>query len=402
MNIADYRQEMEEELEAILSYWMERSPDQAQGGFYGQIDSENIVHPQAPKGAVLNSRILWTFSAACAHSPRLQYLSAAQRAYEWLVTHFIDREYGGVFWSVDRSGAVLNGRKQIYGQAFCIYGLSEYYLLSRDRAALDHAIAIFRLIEKHSFDPNTSGYYEAFARDWTPLEDLRLSPKDANEKKTMNTHLHVIEAYANLYRAWPDPFLKQQITGLLEVFGDHIIDGPTGHLRLFFDEDWNSRSGIVSYGHDIEAAWLLLESAEVAGDPRWIASAKEWAIRMAQAAAEGLDNDGGLWYEKDGGHLVKEKHWWAQAEAMVGFFNAWQLTGDPAWLQKSRASWDFVRNYIKDTRDGEWFWGVGADHLPMPGEDKAGFWKCPYHNSRACLELSRRIAKSNSLIFETK
>jgi mannobiose 2-epimerase len=402
MNLSDYRQEMEKELGDILDYWMQHAPDDKQGGFYGRIDEENIVHPEAPKGVVLNSRILWTFSAAHAHSPQPQWLSFARRAYEWLEAHFTDREYGGVFWSVDHEGAVLDGRKQIYGLAFCIYGLSEYYLVSRDQAALDRAIALFRLIERHSFDPQTSGYLEAFARDWKPLEDLRLSPKDANEKKTMNTHLHVIEAYANLYRAWPDPFLKQQITGLLEVFGDHIMDGSTGHLQLFFDENWNSRSGMVSYGHDIEAAWLLLESAEIAGDTRWIVAAKEWAIRLAHAAAEGLDHDGGLWYEMEGGHLVKEKHWWAQAEAMVGFFNAWQLTGDAAWLQKSRASWDFVRSTIKDSRHGEWFWGVREDHLPMPGEDKAGFWKCPYHNSRACLELSRRIAMSNSLIFETK
>jgi mannobiose 2-epimerase len=391
MNLMDYRQEMEKELTAILDYWIQHSPDPARGGFYGKIDEENTVHPEAPKGVVLNGRILWTFSAAYAHTRESRYLSLAQRAYEWLITHFIDREYGGVYWSVDHGGAPLNGRKQIYGLAFCIYGLSEYYLISGDQNALDQAIALFRLIEQHSYDPKKMGYYEAFAQDWTPLEDLRLSPKDANESKTMNTHLHVIEAYANLCRAWPDPFLKQQITGLLEVFGDHIIDSSTGHLQLFFDENWKMGPGIVSYGHDIEAAWLLQESAEIAGDPKWIATSREWAINLARAAARGLDSDGGLWYEKEGGHVVKEKHWWAQAEAMVGFFNVWQLTGDAGWLQKSRATWDFVRNYIRDTRNGEWFWGVDADHSPMPGQDKAGFWKCPYHNSRACLELIRRM-----------
>jgi mannobiose 2-epimerase len=395
MNLAAYRQEMETELASILDYWMKHTPDPA-GGFYGQIDGEDIVHPEAPKGVVLNGRILWTFSAAYAHNRESKWLFAAQRAYEWLAAHFIDREYGGVYWSVDHHGALLNGRKQIYGQAFCIYGLSEYYLISGDQAALDQAIDLFRLIERYSFDPQKKGYFEAFAQDWTELEDLRLSARDANEKKTMNTHLHVIEAYANLYRAWPDPFLKQQITGLLEVFGDHIIDPVTGHLQLFFDGNWKIRPGIVSYGHDIEAAWLLQESAEIAGDPRWIAASRDWAISLAGAAARGLDSDGGLWYEKEEGHLVTEKHWWAQAEAMVGFFNTWQLTGDAAWLQKSEAVWDFVRNYIKDSHYGEWFWGVRADHSPMPGQDKAGFWKCPYHNSRACLELIRRIAGHSS------
>jgi mannobiose 2-epimerase len=397
MNLAEYRLEMEKELASILDYWIRYTTDPAEGGFYGQLDEENIVHPDAPKGVVLNARILWTFSAAYAHTRESKYLPIAQRAYEYLAAHFIDREYGGVYWSVDHKGVMLNGRKQIYGLAFAIYGLSEYYLVSGDQAALDRAVELFQLIEKYSFDPVQKGYFEAFARDWTPLEDLRLSDKDANEKKTMNTHLHVIEAYANLYRAWPDPFLKEQIIGLLEVFGEYIIDPSTGHLQLFFDEYWKPKPGIVSYGHDIEAAWLLQESAEIADDPRWIAISKEWGIRMAQAAAEGLDSDGGLWYEEEDGHLVKEKHWWALAEAMVGFFNAWQLTGDTEWLQKSSASWDFVKNYIKDTRKGEWFWGVRADHSPMPGQDKAGFWKCPYHNSRACLEISRRIAGHQSI-----
>jgi mannobiose 2-epimerase len=387
-----YRLDLEKELEAILDYWMRHTPDDEQGGFYGQIDDKNIADPQAPKGVVLNSRILWTFSAAYAHNKDPQYLSFAQRAYEYLDAHFIDREYGGVFWSVDHAGALLDGRKQIYGLAFCMYGLSEYYLISRDQAALDRAIALFRVIEQYSYDPLRPGYYEAFARDWGPLEDLRLSAKDANEKKTMNTHLHVIEAYANLFRAWPDPFLRQQITGLLRIFERHIIDGSTGHLHLFFDENWKNRPGIVSYGHDIEAAWLLQESAGIIWDPEWMMKSGKWAIRMAYAAAEGLDKDGGLWYEEEAGHLVREKHWWAQAEAMVGFFNAWQETGERDWLQKSLANWDFVRSHIKDPHYGEWVWGVQEDHSPMPGQDKAGFWKCPYHNGRACLELIRRIS----------
>ena len=392
MNLPEYKQEMEQELASILEFWMGVTTDQAEGGFYGKIDDENIAHTDAPKGVVLNARILWTFSAAYSHTGQTEYLPVAKRAYDYLLAHFIDREYGGVYWSVDHSGAVLNARKQIYGLAFTIYGLSEYYLVTREQAVLDQAIQLFRAIEKYSYDPLRKGYYEAFTRDWTPLEDLRLSPKDANEKKTMNTHLHVIEAYANLYRAWPDPFLKRQITGLLEVFSDHIVDPSTGHLQLFFDEDWKLKPGIASYGHDIEAAWLLQESADIIRDDRWIVSTKKWAIRLAHASAVGLDGDGGLWYEKEDGHLVQEKHWWAQAEAMIGYFNAWQLTGDAGWLQKSMASWDFVKSYIKDTRYGEWFWAVDAGHSPLPGQDKAGFWKCPYHNSRACLELIRRIA----------
>ena len=238
----------------------------------------------------------------------------AQRAYEYILSHFIDRQYGGVYWSVDFKGAMLNDRKQIYGLSFCIYGLSEYYRITRDRQALDHAIALFRLIEQHSYDPVRMGYYEAFSRDWKPLEDLRLSEKDANEKKTMNTHLHVIEAYANLYLVWPDTLLKRQIDNLLEVFEKHIIDSRTGHLILFFDEDWTRRSDIISYGHDIEAAWLLLEAACIGGDETRIREMQQIAIKTTLAATEGLDCDGGLWYEYESGtgSLVEEKHSWPQ------------------------------------------------------------------------------------------
>jgi mannobiose 2-epimerase len=388
-----YKQEMETELGSILDYWARNTLDQREGGFFGQIDGENRIQPAASKGVVLNSRILWAFSAAYSHTHSSQYLTVARRAFEYLLAHFLDHDQGGVYWSVDHTGAMLNGRKQIYGLAFCLYGFSEYFLASGEKTALDQAIALFHLIEQQSYDKLRKGYYEAFTRDWQPLEDLRLSPKDANEKKTMNTHLHLIEAYANLYRVWPDPLLKQQIANLLEVFELHIIDLDTGHLKLFFDESWVSHSPILSYGHDIEAAWLLQESAAILGDGKWINASRIWALAIARAAAGGQDSDGGLWYEKEDGRLVMEKHSWPQAEAMIGFLNAYQLSGDKEWLDRSLAVWEFVKKHIKDQRFGEWYWGVRYDHSPMPGQDKAGFWKCPYHNTRACIEISRRLQK---------
>jgi mannobiose 2-epimerase len=390
---AVYKQEMETELGSILDYWAQNTLDRQEGGFFGQIDGENRIHPDASKGVVQNSRILWAFSAAYSHTHSLPYLAIARRAYEYLLAHFIDHDHGGVYWSVDHTGTMLNGRKQIYGLAFCIYGLSEYYLAAGDKTALDHAVSLFHLIERHSFDKLRKGYYEAFTRDWQPLEDLRLSPKDANEKKTMNTHLHVIEAYANLCRVWPDTLLKQQMASLLEVFDLHIIDHDTGHLKLFFDETWSPHSPLLSYGHDVEAAWLLQESASILGDGKWLSATRSWALKIARAAAEGLDSDGGLWYEKEDGRLVKEKHSWPQAEAMIGFLNAYQLSGEKEWLDRSVAAWEFVKKYIKDPLYGEWHWGVQQDHSPMPGQDKAGFWKCPYHNSRACIEIIKRLQK---------
>jgi mannobiose 2-epimerase len=389
----EYARQVEGELHSILRYWMDHTPDEKEGGFLGRIGSDGRPDLLAPKGLVLNSRILWTFSAAWRRTGNKGYAAMARRAYDYLVDHFLDTVYGGAFWSVDHRGAPLNDRKQIYGLAFLLYGLSEYYLASSAARSLDEAISLFRLIEQHSFDPVHGGYYEAFARDWRPLEDLRLSAKDANEKKTMNTHLHIMEAYSTLFRAWPDPVLRKRIIGLLEVFLHHIIDDATGHLFLFFAEDWSPRSGIISYGHDIEAAWLLQEAAGTIADSAWIEKARGMALKVARAAAEGLDEDGGLWYESEEGHLVREKHWWPQAEAMVGFLNARQVTGDDSWLMRSMASWDFIRKYIRDEAGGEWHWGVQADHSPMPGQDKTGFWKCPYHNSRACLEVMDRLSR---------
>ena len=388
-------QAFQQELDRILAYWSTYAPDEQFGGFYGQITEENEVIVQAPKGAVLNARILWTFSAAYRHQPKPELLVLATRAYEYLTQHFLDPEHGGVFWSVDYLGHPLDAKKQIYALAFAIYGLSEYYAASGLAPALAHAQDLFRCIETHSFDPEYGGYFEALARDWTPLADLRLSDKDANEKKTMNTHLHVLEAYTNLYRHWPDAHLRAQIQELLEVFLAHIIDPATQHLHLFLDEHWTPKSTAISFGHDIEAAWLLLEAVEALGDEDGIDRFRRIAVDMAAAAAEGLDFTGGLNYEFDPTtyHWNREKHWWVQAEAMIGFLNAYNLTGERHFYEQFLGVWSFTRQYILDYKRGEWHWGVTEALTPIATEDKAGFWKCPYHNARACLEILGRLSR---------
>jgi cellobiose epimerase len=395
--IRTYKKELQKELDQILWYWSEHAVDQIHGGFYGKIDALNRVYPEAPKGIVLNSRILWTFSAAFNRTQNPAYLDLAKRAYHYIVDHFLDREYGGVYWSVDYRGEKLSDRKQIYGVAFCIYGLSEYHRASGEPAALDLAIALVALIERHAFDRKRKGYFEAFDRPWNLLGDLRLSEKDINEKKTLNTHLHIIEAYANLFKIWPDATLKQQIENLLEVFAHHFIQDETHHLNLFFDEHWNVKSTTISFGHDIEAAWLLQETAEVIDHPGWTITMKSLALKIADAASLGLDELGGLNYEWQEGLQVNEKHWWPQAEAMIGFFNAYQVSGDEKYLHRSLDSWQFVNKFIKDHVYGEWYWGLRADYSLMEGFDKAGFWKCPYHNARACMEICYRIERIHNL-----
>jgi mannobiose 2-epimerase len=387
-----YKKEVDKELRSILDWWKHHAIDKKRGGFYGSVNNGNTPDATALKGVVLTSRILWAFSAAYSYTNDPGDLLMATRAWEYLRDHFIDRRYGGVFWSVDPVGEIHDDRKQIYGLAFCLYGLVEYYKIIKEEAVLAEAKKLCNYIEQYSWDKTKGGYIEAFTREWKRMDDFRLSEKDDNEKKTMNTHLHVIEAYANLYQVWPDPALRARIIEILDLFNRVIINRQTLHLDLFMDEDWNIKSTLQSYGHDIEAAWLLQECAEIAEEPLYVEHFRKLAISLADAASEGIDKDGGLWYEFDpvSKHFVKEKHSWPQAEAIVGFFNAWQVTGDNKYLDYSLQCWNFIKQHIKDKKKGEWFWGVNKDHSPMEKE-KAGFWKCPYHNSRACMEIIKRI-----------
>jgi mannobiose 2-epimerase len=392
-----YRQEMYKELEEILAYWMKFTIDETNGGFVGKIDHENKIYTAAPKGSVLNARILWTFSAAFNLTEKQEYLNIAERAFQYFSEHFIDKKFGGVYWTVDYTGQPLDTKKQIYALAFAVYGLSEFFLASRNKEILQLAFNIYNDIINHSYDKKFGGYIEALTSDWKEIGDLRLSAKDANEKKTMNTHLHVMEAFANLYRVCPNEILKQQLTELIQVFLNHIVSIKTNHLILFFDEQWNEKSKVISYGHDIEAAWLIQEATELINNELLLMNVKKRSVQIAEAAMKGLDKDGGLWYEYDEEHnrLIKQKHSWPQAEAMIGFFNTWQNTGDKKYLLQSLKSWEFVKKFIHDNNGGEWHWGVNEDYLPMKNEDKVGVWKCPYHNSRACIEIINRI---NSLI----
>jgi mannobiose 2-epimerase len=387
----------ENELVNILNYWMTKAIDSSSGGFYGGLTDDDQPVPGAVKGSVLNARILWTFSAAYNLTKKKQYLGIAKRAVTFIRGCFVDPVYGGVYWSTTAEGRAADNKKQIYALAFTIYGLSEYYKATLEDDALTLAKSLYNDIEKYSFDAKKGGYFEAFTRDWNVIEDLRLSDKDANEKKTMNTHLHVLEAYTNLYRVWPDEQLGKQIIGLLESFEKYIIDKKNHHLILFLDENWNVKSDAVSYGHDIEASWLLLEAAEVLGDELIISRIKELAVKIAGAAAEGLNADGSMNYEFEPAtdHLIAEKHWWVQAEAIVGFFNAWQLTGDEIFLKNAIAAWDFTQQHLIDHINGEWYWGVDKENSVMDGFGKVGFWKCPYHNSRACIEMINRLGNKD-------
>ncbi|WP_461448795.1 AGE family epimerase/isomerase [Mucilaginibacter sp.] len=392
--LAVFKNELSIELGNILNYWMKNTPDEKFSGFVGRIDEENKVVAYSPKGSVLNARLLWSFSAAYNLDKNPEYIKYADRAYQYITQYIIDKEFGGVYWTVDYKGDQLDTKKQVYAIAFTIYGLSEYYLASSNNGAKSLAVDLYHLLVEKSYDQVNTGYLEAFTRDWQPVNDLRLSDKDANEKKTTNTHLHVLEAYTNLYRICPVKDLKLQIEQLIHNFLDHFIDPETGHLLLFFDEEWNSKSALVSYGHDIEATWLLQQAAEVISNNVLLGKIKAINISITEATIEGLDTDGGLWYEYENHQLIKQKHWWVQAEAMVGFYNSWQISGDDKYLAVAEKNWQYINAKILDKQYGEWLWGIDENGNPMKGEDKTGLWKCPYHNSRACIEIIKRINAS--------
>jgi mannobiose 2-epimerase len=384
--------ELSDELESILKYWSKHTLDNENGGFIGQIDFNDHIIANTEKRSVLNARILWSFSSSYKVTKNESHKKIAKRAFEFLSQYFYDPEFGGLFWSINPDKTPKDTKNQIYALAFAIYGLSEYYAISKEDKALEIAINLYLKIQEHSYDPEHKGYFEALTRDWQPIDDLRLSDKDANEKKTMNTHLHIVEAYANLYKVWKDKKLQNDIIELLETIEEHFVNPKTGHLRLFFDENWIEKPDVISYGHDIEAAWLLLQCAEISEDEKLIANFTKHAVQMAEVTKEGLDSDGGLWYELDPekNELVAEKHWWVQAEALIGFYNAYQITGDENYLNIVYKNWKFIKKHILDKQNGEWFWGINQDNSLIK-KDKAGFWKCPYHNSRACLELIHRI-----------
>ncbi|WP_159519202.1 AGE family epimerase/isomerase [Sunxiuqinia indica] len=391
-DIITLKKELEAELRAILSYWIDHTQDKDKGGFVGARDHYNRLVPGAEKGAVLNARILWTFSAAYNFTQNPGYLNIANRAYHYLVDRFIDPINGGLYWSLNEDGKVANSRKQIYAQGFGIYGFSEYYKATQNKEALQHATGLFELIEKHSYDHDHGGYIEALSENWSPLEDMRLSSKDANEPKSMNTHLHILEPYTNLYRVWPDEQLKKKMDDLIRVFINHIINKKTSHFQLFFDYDWTVRSGIISFGHDIEGAWLLAEAAYELADDKLIAEVEDISLKMVDAVlAEGMANDGSVCYEQENKHLDTDKHWWPQAEAMVGLVYAWKISGDKNYLEMMNKTWHFIQTHLIDNKNGEWFWSVDNNGVPTTNNDKAGFWKCPYHNSRALIEVIKNL-----------
>ena len=391
------KQTMKDVLEHnILSYWIDHVVDKENGGFYGRIDGDDQIHAQAEKGAVMNARILWAFSAAYRVLRNPAYLEAATRAKDYFLAHFVDKENGGVYWSVDYQGNPLDTKKQTYAIGFAIYGFSEYARATGDAEALEMAKRLYHDIETHAYDSENQGYIEALTCEWQPIADMRLSDKDENGSRTMNTHLHIIEPYTNLYRVWKDAALEKSIRNLLDIFTDKLLNPETHHLDLFFDDKWQGKRNVESYGHDIEASWLLHETALVLDDKTVLQKMEQVIRRIADAADEGLRPDGSMVYEhwKDTDEYDLQRQWWVQCENIIGHIDLYQYFGYEDSLEKAIQCWNFVQKNLIDVKNGEWHWAVLDDGTINRADDKAGFWKCPYHNSRMCLELIERDYES--------
>jgi mannobiose 2-epimerase len=389
-----FRQQLKQELTAnILPFWMTHVVDRVNGGFYGAVTNDLQVHNNVPRSAIMCARILWTFATACRELGVEPYLLTAQWAYEYLTRVFWDQKYGGVYWTVDYQGNPISDRKHHYAQAFAIYGLSEYYRATQEPQSLQLAQELFRLLEQHAYEPIHLGYTEGSSREWETLVDMRLSDRDLDCRKSMNTTLHILEAYTNLLRVWEHTHLKAQHRALLETFLQHIIDHQTGHFKLFFDDRWHSLSENVSFGHDIEGSWLLWEAAKAQGDSALLAQVREPIMGIVAAVyREGVDDDGSLFCEGGPQGLVDTgKDWWTQAEAVVGFYNAYQLSGQICFAQAAYQCWTYIQTKMVDRTHGDWFKRLHRNGTPDSTRYKAGPWDCPYHHSRACFEMLARL-----------
>ena len=421
--VAVLREEMQDVVENnILRFWLDKMVDNENGGFYGRIDADEVLQPEAEKGAILNARILWSFSAAYRVLGNPEYLEAATRAKDYIIDHFIDKEYGGVYWSLDYKGNPSDTKKQFYAIGFAIYGMSEYARATGDREALECALQLFDCIEEHAFDHQYNGYIEACTREWGEIADMRLSELDANFPKSQNTHLHIIEPYDNLYRCLKEfrekdscdyvPVIgsvlpigvtvpeetvlrvEAALRNIIGIFTDKILNPETHHLDLFFEMDWTRGAGrLESYGHDIECSWLMHEAALVLGDQDVLAKVEPIVREVAKASEKGLRPDGSMIHEAnlDTGHVDDDLHWWVQAENVVGWANLYQHFGDEQALERAVRCWNYIKSQIIDWEHGEWHWSRHPDGTLNTVDDKAGFWKCPYHNSRMCLEIIERF-----------
>lgn len=388
--ISKFKSEVESDLTGnILPFWMDKVTDPA-GGFYGTVVNDGTAFPQAPKSAVMNARVLWAFSKAFGKYGLDCYRETADRAADYYISHFIDKEFGGTVWSVTPEGEIKDGTKQSYASAFGIYGLAEHFRATGSQASLDAAIALFRTLEEHSYDKVNGGYFETFNQDWTTP-----GPRTAGLRpvatKTMNTQINMMKAYSTLYQVWPDETLRGRIVELMDIFRTKLYDPEGKHLLVNCDDNWNSLEDIHYFGHDIEAAWLLWETADVLKDEDLKMNIRQQVLDLTdEALASGLTAEGAMQDERTSRGIRARYSWWSQCETMIGCINAWQITGESRYFDTAEKNWEFVKSWFIDRENGGWFKTINKDCQPAR-EPKANEWHGPYHNSHFAFEVIERL-----------
>ncbi len=391
--LENLKKEILEEFNRVISFWMENVIDYKNRDFIGKIKADGTKEMQSEKSLILATRILWTFSKCYQRFKENKYLETADILYEYIKNNFVDKEYGGLYWMLDYNGNVIDSTKKFYGQSFGIYSFVEYAKASGNKQAVADAYEIFDIIEKYGKDKENGGYIESASRDFSFIKDMRLSERDMNAPKSMNTHLHILEAYSNLANFTKDEKVIKVLEEIIEIFLDKIMQ-KNGHSGLFFDMKWNLLSDLISYGHDIETSWLLKEAVENSNDKDLKEKVILSSINLAEVSTkEAIDKKGGILYEgASKGPFKTKKEWWMQVEAMVGYMNAYQMTDKEIYIDKLLNIWKFCKEKFR-TPYGEWYYFVDEKNEPVKEREIAGPWKCPYHSIRAFLEIMERIEK---------
>ncbi len=382
-------EEVKNELENhIIPFWSGLK-DEENGGFYGYMGYDLKLDKKADKGVILHSRILWFYSKCYSVLKDKSCLELANHAFEFVKNHSIDYDNGGVYWMLDYKGNPVDTMKHTYNIAFAIYALSAYYNASGEKFALDLAYKLFDDIEANTLDEY--GYREAFSKDWKLISNDALSENGLMADKTMNTILHLIEAYTELLKAGKNPRVESRLRFLLSQVSDKVFDADNDMLNVFFDTKLEVIGDIHSYGHDIEATWLIDLACETIGDKELTEKFKNINLRISENIYNLAYEDGALNTERDKEHIEKKRVWWVQAESVVGFINAYQKSGDKKYLDVAKEIWEYIKVGMIDKREGsEWFNEVGFDGKPFEHKEIVGPWKCPYHNGRMCLEVISR------------
>ncbi len=390
MNMRDMKEEVREHLRrGIIPFWASLKDD-VYGGFYGYMGFDGIVDEGAVKGCILNSRITWFFANAYLVFGEESLLSEARHGFEFMKESCLDKEYGGVFWSVKYDGTPEDTTKHTYNQAFAVYALSSYYDASKEEESIRIAQGLYELIEEKCRD--AGGYLEGFDREFSPVENDKLSENGVIAQRTMNTLLHVFEAYTEFYRVTGKEEVKERLEWMMDIFAEKMYNPELHRQEVFFDAEYHSLIDLHSYGHDIETAWLVDRGVEIIGNPAYAAKMTPITRDLTRKVYETAYNRHSLANECERGVVDTDRVWWVQAEAVVGFLNGYEKDASRTeYLEAAKDIWQYIKTYVIDARrDSEWYWLLDEDGVPYEDKPIVEPWKCPYHNGRMCMEVIRR------------